>query len=112
MTINSTIGFSTSGSIRFFVLEKVYGQVDYHSCSMCMKYILKNAKFHGSSQRKNNGQMVLSIWIEHATILRDKTLNKDMKNTFSCLATSLAEDPETSIHVFENKAHADSINTI
>lgn len=34
------------------------------------------------------------------------------ENTLSCLATSLAEDPETSIHVFENKAHADSINTM
>ena len=31
--------------------------------------------------------------------------------TFSCLATSLADEPETSIHVFENKAQAESINT-
>lgn len=41
--------------------------------------------------------------------------NVDLKahgDTLSCLATSLAEDPETSIHVLENKAHADSMNTI
>lgn len=29
--------------------------------------------------------------------------------TLSCLATSLADDPETSIHVFENRAHAESM---
>lgn len=29
----------------------------------------------------------------------------------SCLATSLAEEPDTSIQVFENSAHADSMNT-
>ena len=32
-------------------------------------------------------------------------------HTLSCLATSLADDPETSIQVFENNAHADNINT-
>jgi len=33
-------------------------------------------------------------------------------STFSCLATSLAEDPETSIHVLENKAQAESMKTM
>jgi hypothetical protein len=31
--------------------------------------------------------------------------------TFSCLATSFADEPETSIHVFEKRAQADSIKT-
>lgn len=34
-----------------------------------------------------------------------------MGSTLSCLATSLADDPETSIQVFENSAQAVSMNT-
>jgi len=33
-------------------------------------------------------------------------------STLSCLATSLAEDPETSIHVLENRAQAESMKTV
>ncbi|BAT07621.1 Os09g0347750 [Oryza sativa Japonica Group] len=31
--------------------------------------------------------------------------------SFNCLATSFADEPDTSIHVFEKRAQADSMNT-
>lgn len=40
----------------------------------------------------------------------NKNLHMD-SFTLSCLATSFADEPETSIHVFENSAQADSMKT-
>jgi hypothetical protein len=49
--------------------------------------------------------------MQKGTVTREDKYCRCVVFTFSCLATSLADEPETSIHVFEKRAHAESIKT-